>query len=181
MSITLQPLLEADAIIQLHVAAASAALVLGPLALYRTRRDVLHKIVGYSWVMGMGVTALSSFWIHTFPLIGPFSPIHLLAVFALWSLFEGMRHVFAGRIRLHQEVLRSLYWRGLIVAGLFNFLPGRVTNRTVFGDAPELGYVVMALGLGGIVGHAARGWFTRRAPARRAPKAGRSFQPLVPR
>lgn len=179
MSLTLQPLLDADPTIQLHVLAASAALLLGPLALYRKRRDRVHKITGYVWVLAMGMVALSSFWIHTFPMIGPFSPIHLLAIFALWSLYEGMRHVFAGRIREHQEVMRSLYWHGLLLAGAFNFLPGRVMNRMIFGDMPQLGYVVLALGLAGIFAHGVLGWVKRRAPARRGPKSGRNSQHLA--
>lgn len=156
MSLTLQPLLDASPVIQFHVASASIALLLGPLALYRKRRDRLHKITGYIWVLAMGITALSSFGIHSFALIGPFSPIHLLAILALWSLFEGMRHVFAGRIREHQAVMRGLYMNGLLVAGMFNFLPGRVTNRMIFGDASHLGYVVMALGLSAIAMSAVR-------------------------
>ncbi|MEL6467062.1 MAG: DUF2306 domain-containing protein [Pseudomonadota bacterium] len=159
---SLLPILTASPMIQLHIAAALVALFLGPFALYRARRDRLHKVLGYTWVLAMAITALSSFFIHSFPVIGPFSPIHLLALFALWSLYEGMRHIFAGRVGPHRLVMRSLYWNGLIVAGLFNFLPGRTTNRVFFGAAPELGYVVMAIGLTGVVVLALR---TRRAVA----------------
>ena len=159
---SLQPLLEAAPVIQLHVAAACVALGVGPLAIYRKRRDFWHKVAGYGWVLAMGITALSSFWIHSFPLIGPFSPIHLLAIFALWSLYEGLRHVFAGRIRQHQNAMLGLYWNGLILAGLFNFLPGRVINRMVFGQASDLGYIILGLGLAGIAVSASR---RRRAVA----------------
>ena len=159
---TLTPLLNADPIIQLHVLCASIALLLGPVVLYRQRRDRLHKTLGYVWVFAMGLTALSAFFIHSFPVIGPFSPIHGLAIFALWSLYEGMRHVFAGRIQRHRLVMRSLYWNGVVIAGLFNFLPGRTLNRMVFDDARALGYVVIAVGLAGIVLVALR---TRKAQA----------------
>lgn len=147
---SLLPLIDATPIIQLHVGAAATALVLGPFALYRARRDRLHKIQGYVWVLAMGVVAVSSFWIHSFAVIGPFSPIHGLAIFTLWSLYTALRHVFAGRIALHRLVMRNLYWYGLIIAGLFNFLPGRTTNRIFFGQTPELGYLVLGLGLTGI-------------------------------
>lgn len=153
----LNPILDADPVIQLHIIAACIALAVGPLALYSRRRDVIHKLFGYSWVLAMAVTALSSFWIHSFPVIGPFSPIHLLAVFALWSLYEGMRHVLAGRIAQHQHAMRGLYWHGLMVAGLFNFLPGRAINVMFFGDLPDLGYVVLGLGLTAIAVSVLRG------------------------
>ena len=92
---TLTPLINTDPVIQLHIASALLALLLGPIALYRTRRDSLHRWTGYLWVGAMFTVALSSFWIHHFGVIGPFSPIHLLAVLTLWSLVDGMRHAFA--------------------------------------------------------------------------------------
>lgn len=148
---TLTPLLDAEPIIQLHVLCASIGLLLGPVSLYQPRRGRLHKVVGYVWVLAMGATALSAFFIHSFPLIGPFSPIHGLAIFTLWSLFVGMRHVFAGRIHEHRTVMRSLYWNGLAIAGLFNFLPGRTLNRMVFDDVRAFGYGIIAVGIAGIV------------------------------
>lgn len=142
---TLTPLLTAAPVIQFHVVCALTALILGPFALYG-RKSRSHKIVGYVWVTAMVGLAVSSFFIHSFPVLGPFSPIHLLSLFALWSIFEAMRHVFAGRIALHRLVMRNLYWYGLIVAGLFNFLPDRTINRTLFPGTPEAGWVVMGLG-----------------------------------
>jgi uncharacterized membrane protein len=113
----------------------------------RRRRDRLHKITGYLWVLAIAVTALSSFGIWSFALIGPFSPIHLLAVLALWSLWQGMRQILAGRVAAHAQTMHSLYWRGLIIAGLFNFMPGRVVNRLLFAQDVWQGWIVIALGL----------------------------------
>ena len=142
---TLTPLINTDPVIQLHIASALLALLMGPIALYRKRRDSLHRWTGYLWVGAMFTVALSSFWIHHFGVIGPFSPIHLLAVLTLWSLVDGMRHAFARRWEAHGLAMRALYWRGLAVAGLFTFLPGRVFNRMFFPEMPELGYGVIAL------------------------------------
>jgi uncharacterized membrane protein len=144
---SLDPILSAAPVIQIHASAALLALLLGPVALYRRRRDRLHKITGYLWVLAMAVTALSSFGIWSFALIGPFSPIHLLAVLALWSLWQGMRQILAGRVAAHAQTMRSLYWRGLIIAGLFNFMPGRVVNRTLFAQGGWQGWIVIAPGL----------------------------------
>ena len=58
-----------------------------------------------------------------------------------------MRHAFARRWEAHGLAMRALYWRGLAVAGLFTFLPGRVFNRMFFPEMPELGYGVIALHL----------------------------------
>ncbi len=144
---TLDPFLAAPVHIQIHAAAAVLAIGLGPLAILRRRRDRLHKIAGYTWVAAMLVTALSAFTITSFGVVGPFSPIHLLAVLALWSLWRGMAAILRGDVRLHRTVMESLYWRGLILAGLFNFLPGRTTSRAIFPEMPEAGYAVIVFGL----------------------------------
>ncbi|WGW03326.1 DUF2306 domain-containing protein [Tropicibacter oceani] len=159
---TASPFLAAPLHIQAHALAALLVLILGPFVILRSRRDRLHRLGGYVWVVAMGFTALSSFAIHSFALIGPFSPIHLLAVLVLWSLWQGMAHAFAGRIRAHEAVFRNLYWRGLIVAGLFNFLPGRVVSRALLPETPELGYAVIVAGAAALVWHALS---ARRGPA----------------
>jgi len=49
---------------------------------------------------------------------------------------------------MHRRVFQNLYWFGLMVAGLFNFLPGRAINRALLSDAPEFDHVLIALGPG---------------------------------
>lgn len=144
---TLSPILSAAPVIQLHVAAAVAAILLGPLALYWRQGTKLHRYAGYSWVSAMAVLALSSFGIHSFAVIGPFSPLHGLALFTLWSLYEGIRQARAGQIAIHRRVFHNLYWFGVMVAGLFNFLPGRAINRALMPETPQIGYAVIALGV----------------------------------
>jgi len=145
---TLSPILTAAPVIQLHVAAAILSILLGPLALYLRPGTKLHKYTGYIWVSAMAALALSSFGIHSFAVIGPFSPLHGLALVTLWSLYEGIRRARAGQIAIHRRVFRNLYWFGVMVASLFNFLPGRAINRSLLPESPELGFVIIALGLG---------------------------------
>lgn len=154
MSISADPFLSTSVVVQMHAAAATLALISGPVALYRRRRDVWHKAVGYTWVLAMAFAALSSFWIRDFAIMWGLSPIHLLSVLALWSLWVGMRYAFRGNIAAHRAALASLYWRGLLVAASFNFLPGRAVNRTFFSDDPEMGYIALAAGLALILGQA---------------------------
>ena len=144
---SLAPFLAASPLIQIHAAAATLALVLGPVVIFRRRRDALHKQLGYVWVTFMALAALSSFGIWGFGVIGPFSPIHILSVLALWTLWTSIRAARARDIRRHELALRNLYWRGLIVAGLLNFLPGRSTNRSFFPENPAFGWVVIGVGL----------------------------------
>jgi uncharacterized membrane protein len=41
----------------------------------------------------MLMVSVSSFWISTIKILGPFSPIHFLSVFTIWSLFEAIRSI----------------------------------------------------------------------------------------
>lgn len=162
---TLSPLLDAPANIQLHALTAMVALFLGPVTLYQRRRGRAHKVMGYVWVLAMAATALSSFTIQGFAVLGPFGPIHLLSVLVLWSLWRGLGHALAGRIAQHQEVMRGLYWRGLTIAGLFTFLPGRAVNRMFFDEAQQLGYAVIALGGCALIFQWWKGRLTAAQPA----------------
>jgi uncharacterized membrane protein len=169
---TLAPLLSAPPQIQIHALAAITALVIGPLALYTRRRDRWHKWIGRVWMGAMLVAVLSSFLIVDMGLIGPFSPIHLLSVMALWSIWSALRAIRRGDVPTHRATLQSLYWRGVIVAGLFTFFPsGRIVNRMVFPDNPDWGYAVIALGLALVLAQAL--WARRvRLAGRAALRAG---------
>ena len=142
---TLAPLMDAAPVVQIHAVSALLALVLGPVALFRRRRDRGHRVVGYTWIAAMAVTALSSFWINGMALIGPFGPIHLLSVLTLVTLTLGLRAARQRRIAAHRQMMQALYLWALGVAGLFTLLPGRVMHRVVFGADSPLGFAVLAL------------------------------------
>ena len=56
---TFEPFLTAAPHIQIHAATAFLAILLGPIAIYRRRRDRIHKITGYIWVTTMAIAAIS--------------------------------------------------------------------------------------------------------------------------
>ncbi|MEP1537350.1 MAG: DUF2306 domain-containing protein [Paracoccaceae bacterium] len=160
------PFLELPLYIQLHAASATLAILIGPIAIYRKRRDRLHKSAGYLWVLSMLTVAITGLFIPSFGLavVGHLGPIHLFVALTIVSLWQGMHAIFRGNITAHRAALSGLYWQGLILAGLFNFIPGRMTNRSLFPENPELGYVVMALGGALIV------WIRFIKPRLRAPQ-----------
>jgi len=156
---TFEPLLNAPLQIQIHVTFALLSVVLGPVALFRARRDKWHKRLGYVCVTSMGLTAFSGFFITTTPVLGPFGPIHLLSVMALWGLFDGMRRIFRGDVIGHQAAMKSVYFWGLGIAGLFAFLPGRRMHMAIFGEPSWLGFACAALVIGGLLF-----WYRSTAP-----------------
>lgn len=142
---TLAPLLTASIAIQIHVIAAILSVVVGPFTLWRRRRDHWHKRLGYIWVSAMALTALSSFAIVDMALIGPFSPIHLLSILVLFSLWQAIRAVRRGAIETHRITMQQTYFWALGIAGIFTFLPGRRMNNVFFSDAPVLGFLTVAV------------------------------------
>lgn len=81
----------------------------------------------------MLVVALSSFWIHEIRLVGPWSPIHLLSIFALAMLVLGVMAARAHNVRRHRITMASIFFGALVIAGLFTFMPGRIMHAVVFG------------------------------------------------
>lgn len=123
--------LRAPAIIQIHALAAMAAFVLGAVQLLRRKGDAGHRLAGRIWVALMAVVAVSGFFIHEIRLVGLFSPIHLLSLFVLYWLVQAVRTARRGDIANHRLIVKGMYFGGLIVAGAFTFLPGRL-NFDVF-------------------------------------------------
>ena len=130
---SLQPLLNASPQIQLHASAAMTAFVLGLIQLAAPKGTLPHRTLGWIWVLLMGAVSISSFWIHTIRLWGPWSPIHLLSIFTLAMLVVGVtaarRHVVAR----HRTTMIYTFCGALVIAGIFTFLPGRIMHQVVFG------------------------------------------------
>lgn len=173
---SLDPLFNAPLAIQLHVLGALPALLLTPLVLWRRRRDRLHRLAGYAWVLTMALAAISSFWITGFGVIGPFSPIHLLSVLTLYGLIVAVRAAIRGDVWLHRTTMTNISW-GLASAGLLNFLPGRLTNRIVLDGAGWDGFALV-VGLAACI--AGAGWLVcRGAGANRARLPGAGYPAKV--
>ena len=110
-----------------------AAFALGIVQLASPKGTLPHRTLGWIWVILMAIVAISSFWIHQIRLVGPFSPIHLLSIFTLIMLplavWRARRHQVAG----HRRVMILTFAGGLVIAGLFTFVPGRIMHAVVFG------------------------------------------------
>lgn len=146
--VTLDPLLTASLAVQLHVAFALVALPVGPIVLFRTRRDRMHKRLGYLWVVAMAGLALSGLWIEAeFPGLGPFGPIHLFSVCALFGLGQGLWQIRGGNVAGHRAAMQSVWFGAMGLAGLFTLLPERLMNRMLFGDTPEAGLWALVIGI----------------------------------
>tara|TARA_R110002124_G_scaffold158839_2_gene326006 strand:- start:47 stop:445 length:399 start_codon:yes stop_codon:yes gene_type:complete len=130
---TLTPLIQAPLIIQIHTFLAIGAVVL-TIAIFSLRKgSPLHRTMGWAWVILMAVVAISSFWIHQLRVIGPFSPIHLLSIFVVWTLYSSVRAARGHQVQVHQRQMKALTFGALLVAGAFTSFPGRIMFAVVSG------------------------------------------------
>jgi len=146
---SLTPLLEAPLAIQIHTAAASAAVLLGAVILFRKKGTPTHKAMGQVWAVLMLIAATASIFINEIRLIGPFSPIHLFTVITYAGLAHGIVAIRRGDVRTHRATMQALYFLALLLAGAFTLLPGRRMHDVLFGAAsgwvPSLVAISVAL------------------------------------
>jgi uncharacterized membrane protein len=131
---SLAPLLDATPAIQLHAFAAMAAFALGAVQLAAPKGTLPHRTVGWIWVALMVIVSATSFWIHELRLWGPWSPIHLLAIFTLAMLPLAVLHAHRHRVVRHRNAMIAIFTGALVVAGLFTFMPGRIMHAVLFGQ-----------------------------------------------
>ena len=142
---TLEPLLDAPLAVQIHVAAVTPAALLGAHLLLRPKGTPLHRLLGRIWMALMVVTAVSSFFIHQINLFYGFSPIHLLSIATLFGSWNAIAAARRGDIRQHKRIVTGLYFGGIVVAGLFTFVHGRIMHAVAFTGAEWPAVLIAAL------------------------------------
>ena len=130
---SLAPLFAAPAVIQLHAFAALGAVALGVVQLSAPKGTIPHRLFGWLWAGLMLAVVVSSFFIHTIRLWGPWSPIHLLSVFTLVMLPLAVLRARRHQVERHRRAMIGLFTGALVIAGVFTLLPGRIMHEVVFG------------------------------------------------
>lgn len=117
---------------QIHLAAAISAFVIGLYQLIGPKGRTPHRLLGYVWLALMLTAAVSSFWLRGIN-HGLFSFIHILSG---WTVVVAPMILYAARtknIKRHRSMATGLFMGGLVVAGLFAFMPGRLLWHVFFG------------------------------------------------
>jgi len=136
---SLEPLLAADPVIRIHAFSAMAAFGLGAVILWRRKGTPWHRALGAIWVVLMLIVAGTAFFIQEMRLIGPFSPIHLLALVTFIGLGRALWAIRVEHdIATHRAAMQALYLGSLLLAGAFTLLPGRRMHAVLFG--PDAGW-----------------------------------------
>jgi uncharacterized membrane protein len=116
-------MLKAPCIIQLHVAAALGALVIGTALLLGIKGRAFHKAAGWTWVVCMMTVAIGSFWIRS---TGHLSYIHILSGGVAITVPLALVAARRGNLKSHRAGMTRNFLGGLIIAGAFTFVPGRL-------------------------------------------------------
>lgn len=125
-------LASAPLVIQLHVAGAVIALAIGTILLIGVKGTRRHRALGWGWVAAMATTAISSLFIHTIN-PGGFSFIHLISGWTIIALPMAVYAARRHRVAAHRRGMTGMFVGGLLIAGAFTFLPGRLMWSVFFG------------------------------------------------
>lgn len=119
-----------DVWLALHLVSVIPAVPLGAVVLLRRKGDRVHRLLGRLWGLMMMTAALSSFGLHG--LTGRISWIHILSVVVVVMIPRGIWQAVRHDIVAHRRTM-TLTYLGLVGAGLFTFLPGRLLGYWLFG------------------------------------------------
>src|SRR5215472_888478 len=146
---TLEPLLEAPAFIQVHAVLAISALGLGAVQFLAPKGTIPHRAVGYTWVTLMGLMLIAAFINHGIFEYGLFSPkvcshgkftcasIHILSIGTFCALPYAVLHARHANIGHHKSLMFGLFMIVLFLGTILTTIPHRMMHTVVFGAATE--------------------------------------------
>jgi len=118
--------------VQVHLAVAAGAFLLGLVQLLGPKGTLPHRLIGWVWVALMTAAAVSSLFIMEIN-HGVFSLIHILSGLTLVSLPMAVYAARRHNVAAHRRAMTNLFFGALVVAGVLAFLPGRAMWAMFFG------------------------------------------------
>lgn len=112
----------------IHVIAALVALLTGTLIFFINKGGLLHRRIGYGYVVSMLVLNSSAFMIYR--LFGTFGPFHIAALFSTVSILGGMVPVLL-RHRVRNWLQWHYYLMNWSVVGLYAAFWAETFTRTL--------------------------------------------------
>ena len=120
----------------LHLATILPAFVIGTYLMARRKGNRVHRNLGRAYLLLMLATAMISLSMpaQVGPrLLGHFGFIHGFSLLTLYLVPTALLAARRGAISLHRKKMIGLYIGGLLVAGAFAFMPGRMLNSWITG------------------------------------------------
>lgn len=129
----LAPITAAPLAIQIHLATVVPAFAIGTWLIFgSTKGSTTHRALGFTYLTLMTATAVTTFFIRSI-IPGSLSPVHLFIPLTLFGVFGALWNVRRGNIKGHRAAMLGLYFGGLLIAGAFTLLPGRLLHGVFFG------------------------------------------------
>ncbi|TQV65758.1 DUF2306 domain-containing protein [Exilibacterium tricleocarpae] len=114
-----------------HLGTVFPAFLIGTYLLANRKGTPGHKLLGKIYMLLMLVTALVTLFMSAEvgpTLFGHFGFIHLLSFLVLYSVPAAYFAARDGNIKKHRANMVGLYVGGILIAGTFTFLPGRLLH-----------------------------------------------------
>ena len=135
---SLEPILDAPLAVKIHLATVIPAFILGTwLIFFSTKGARWHRALGWTYLVLVTITALTTLWVHRLmpdSRVFGLSPIHLLIPLTLFgvamAIWAARRHDVNG----HRIAMLSVYIGGMLIAGGFTLVPGRILHAAFFGS-----------------------------------------------
>lgn len=112
-------------VILVHLAFGVLALAVGGLLLAGRKGDRMHRVLGWAWVLAVGIVAVTSLFIKTLN-PGHFSLIHLLSGYVIVALPLAVAAARRHDVERHRRYMTGMYLGGFAVNLVFVLLPGRL-------------------------------------------------------
>jgi len=118
-----------------HLATVLPAFVIGTYMMISRKGSKIHRLMGKTYMLLMMTTAVIALFIKAEvgpQLFGHFGFIHLFSILVLYAVPKA--YFAAGRHdrRAHASGMISVYIGGLIIAGGFTLMPGRLMHTWLF-------------------------------------------------
>lgn len=119
----------------LHLATIAPAFFIGSYLLINPKGTPIHKLLGKAYMILMILTAFITLFMPAqvgATLLNHFGFIHLFSLLTFVTVIGAYRSILKGNIQAHRVNMLGLYIGGIIIAGAFTFVPGRLLHTWLF-------------------------------------------------
>lgn len=119
----------------LHLATIVPAFLVGTFLLLRRKGTPLHKALGRSYLLLILATGVITLFMPAQvgpSVFGHFGFIHTFSLLVFYSVPAAYFAARRGDIKTHRGNMIGLYVGGIIIAGSFALMPGRMLNELLF-------------------------------------------------
>lgn len=119
-----------------HLATVIPAFFIGTFLLLNRKGTRSHKRLGRVYLVLMLATDITTLFMPAEvgpPIILHFGFIHAFSVLTLCTVPAAYFAACAGNIHAHRNNMIGLYFGGILIAGSFAFVPGRLLHAWLFG------------------------------------------------